>query len=183
MSKFTTKLFIIFFAILFSSGNVFADKVCLKSSIRKGKIRHSTKVVTSGARCPSGFSSILDSKSPATAALLTGPQGPQGVQGPQGIQGPQGAAGPEITLAFGTSASDSTSPKHANATCPSGKVVIGGYGGAIEGLGIPTSQKIAISYASVPPFVSNYFRVDGFEAEATSASWQIVAVAMCVPQS
>jgi hypothetical protein len=48
------------------------------TTTRNGKISQSTKIIVSGARCPSGFSSILDSKSPITAGLLSGLQGQQG---------------------------------------------------------------------------------------------------------
>ena len=52
-------------------------------------------------------------------------RGPQGAQGPAGPIGPAGPAGPAATVGFqfvsGESAFDSSTPKSATATCPSGK--------------------------------------------------------------
>lgn len=88
----------------------------------------------------------------------TGPVGPTGAEGPEGVQGVQGdggsagPAGPQgdpgtagvsgYTRVVGTpSATDSVSPKVVTATCPAGKVVVGGgaVGSAATGLAITRS--------------------------------------------
>ena len=168
----------------------YADQVCLKSIIKKGRIKHATKVVAQDSKCPRGYTAILDSKQPEVASLLTGPQGPQGpqgLQGEKGLQGDPGLQGPQglpgymgISLQFGMSTNDSSSPKIAYADCPVGMQVIGGYGGVVEGVGSVANQKVAISFSSVPVF-SKSFVVRAYETEAISTSWQIIAVAMCIP--
>ena len=58
------------------------------------------------------------------------PQGPPGPAGPQGSPGPQGPAGPTGASGYQVitqaSPSNSSTPKSLTATCPQGKVVIGG---------------------------------------------------------
>ncbi len=179
------KKFLVFFLLLgmVCSSAASADKLCLKSVVNKrGKIKHTTKVVPEGSACPKRFVPLLDNEASDSAVAITGPQGPQGeqgLQGPQGLQGTPGYAG--ITLEFGYSANNSDSPKVAYANCPSGKSVIGGHGGVIEGFGVAANQTIAISYASVP-ILSNSFAVRAYETTAVGSNWQVVSVAMCVPQ-
>ncbi len=90
-SETVLKIFLILVCIspsLPTSG--FADKICLRTTIKNNKVVTSKKTVSSSQKCPKNFTELLDS------ALLTGPQGatgPQGVAGPQGIAGPQGAKG------------------------------------------------------------------------------------------
>lgn len=183
------KLFLtLIFATLALPTYSFADKVCLRSILKNGKIKTSTKIVPTGTACPKGYTLILDSKAPEAATLLSGPQGPQGPQGLQGIQGIQGIQGPQgvpgyagITLAFGESAVDSNSPKFAYADCPSGTQVIGGHGGVTEGLGQFANQNIAISYATVPVFSNSSFVVRAYETSAVATNWRVNAVALCVP--
>jgi hypothetical protein len=63
-----------------------------------------------------------------------GPQGDTGSQGPQGDtgqQGPQGDTGPAYSIGYQrvsgtTSSTNNTTPKTATATCPAGKVAVGG---------------------------------------------------------
>ena len=169
----------------------YGDKVCLRSVLKKGKIRNSTKIVATGSSCPRGFTVILDTKSPEAASLITGPQGPQGLQGVQGVPGAQGPQGPQgipgyagITLAFGESdAIDSSSPKSAFAECPPGTYPIGGSGGATEGLGQAADKTIAISYSGVPPFNLSRYVIRAYETAPVATNWRVSVIAMCIPNT
>lgn len=170
----------------------FADKVCLRSKLKNGKIRNTTKIVPTGSSCPRGFTVLIDTKAPEASSLISGPQGPQGPQGLPGAQGPQGPQGAQgiqgvpgytgITLAFGESdAVDSSSPKSGFAECPPGTYVIGGSGGVTEGFGQPADKTIAITYSGVPPFNLSRYIVRAYETTAVATNWRISVTALCVP--
>ena len=176
-----------------------AEKVCLRSQIKAGRVVNRSVTVADSKSCPKGFIQLFSSVAlfqstpgmqgpkgdpgPAGAQGIQGPAGPQGIQGPPGPKGDNGASfGSQITLAFGQSVDNLTTPKTASASCPSGTRVIGGFGGAVEELGVPSSQKIAITYSSVPILSSTSFTVKGFATEEASKTWRVIAVAMCVPQ-
>jgi len=164
-----------------------ADKVCLRSKIVKGKIKHKTTTVADDANCPPKFTVVASSTTLATV----GPQGPQGQKGATGATGPKGATGAtgatgsnaqnEIFIASAVSASNSNSPKTAFATCPVGSVVIGGFGGVIEELGVPFTGPVAISFASVPALSNSSFGIRAYETSPTESNWQIIVFAQCRP--
>jgi len=63
----------------------------------------------------------------------TGPQGAQGIQGPTGATGPQGPAGANGSSGYQIVTASASSPSilgafDGTATCPEGKVVVGGGG-------------------------------------------------------
>lgn len=66
----------------------------------------------------------------AAGQLPRGPAGPTGPAGPPGPQGPAGPAGPSGTSGYQvltlTTPSNSSTPKALTATCPPGKLVVGG---------------------------------------------------------
>jgi len=173
-----------------------ANTSCIQSKIKNGKIINRVIKAKPGKKCPRGtvpvFSNVINTGVSGDESVIQGkpgeqgPKGETGATGPQGIQGPQGPAGPKglpgdsrMTLEFSLSQSNSEN-KSASATCPNDKQVIGGHGGVIEGLGVPTTKPIAISYSSVP-VLSNSFTVRAYETEPVSSNWQVLAVAICVP--
>jgi len=99
-------------------------------------------------------------------AAELGLQGPQGETGAQGEQGPQGATGEtgetgptgapgladvEIVEAFGNTIITSPDNSSATASCPEGKVVIGGGVGMGQLFGAVSSQSIEESHPVVGP--------------------------------
>ena len=102
-----------------------------------------------------------------------GPTGPQGVAGPAGPTGPQGSAGlSSVQVVNQTSAISGSSSKTATATCPSGKVVIGG------GVKINNNESelaIQASYPSAPDAWTGVAREVAFEL----GSWSITTYAIC----
>lgn len=191
--------------VLANTAPALSDTLCLRSTItKKGKIKNSTKTVAGNLKCPRGFIALFSAQQltslggdgsvgiqgpagPQGEQGLTGPQGPtgsQGPQGPQGAQGNQGDPGPAgvdgLFIVSGQSATDSTSPKSAFAECPLGSQVLGGFGGAFDGIGIPFNGPVAISFSSVVPF-SRFHSVRAYETTATAANWYVLAFALCRP--
>lgn len=76
----------------------YAEKVCLKISLRNGKVISSSRVVTDNENCPRRFKQLFQTPEilgTATISSLKGETGPQGETGLQGETGPQGEAGPQ----------------------------------------------------------------------------------------
>lgn len=179
----------LFILTLLISVSVNADTLCLKSVItKKGKIRNKTVIMTGDAPCKKGqvplysgpnLSSLSTAGSPVIQGV-PGPQGPKGDVGPQGPIGPSGVDG--LTIVTALSDSNSVSPKSEGVACPAGTQVIGGYGGAIEGLGVPNSKSIAITFSGVTPF-SNAYTVKAYETPDTTSAWQLYVTALCRPSS
>lgn len=76
--------FILLSALL--CGSSYADKVCLKATVKGGKVSFTKKSVVSGA-CAKGFTEIVDT------ATLRGPTGAAGAAGATGAIGNTGATG------------------------------------------------------------------------------------------
>ncbi len=168
-----------------------AEQLCLKSRLKNGKVVHALKSVPDGTACPKRTVAIITPENIASLGGqgVQGPQGPTGPKGEMGLQGLQGPIGPQgapalagISIASQLSDSNSTSPKSATAECPVGTTVIGGSGGVIEGIGVPTSLPVAISFAAPLLFSSSQFQVRGFETTATTSNWQVIAFALCIAQ-
>lgn len=197
---------IILFSILTFPDKAFSNTSCIQSRLVKGKILNRVIKAKAGKKCPKGtvpvYSAIINQGVAGPEGSVgiqgitgtqgpkgdTGPAGPVGAQGIVGPQGPIGAAGLQgiagdtrITLEFSYSASNSVSPKTAFANCPVGTKVIGGYGGVVEGFGVAADQKVAISYSAVPLFSNSTFAVRAFEPVDIATNWQVLAVAMCIP--
>ncbi len=112
--------------------------------------------------------------------LPAGPQGPVGSAGPAGPAGAQGAPGApgvsgwerKFTIA---GPFDSTSPKTGEASCPTGKKLLGG-GGRLHHLQ-PAPPPIAIqeSYA----VDDDTWRVIGAEISPTGVNWEPVVTIIC----
>ncbi len=77
----------------------------------------------------------------------TGPQGPVGIQGVPGVTGPAGVS--ELQIVPGIASADTSALRTVVATCPSGKVAVGG---GYETSNVSSASNIAIfnSYPSSP---------------------------------
>ena len=155
-----------------------------------------------GATGPPGPAGATGAKGEAGAAGATGPQGPAGADGGPAVI-TDGAVG-SAALADGSvtagklapdaihatqhlglqiirteTASDSTTPKTLHASCPAGKLLIGGGGGAIDGLGVPALFPVALSHNGFL-FTGTSWVVRGYETTDVPNSWQLFAYAVCV---
>jgi hypothetical protein len=100
-------------------------------------------------------------------SLPAGPQGPAGSPGISGLQ--------RFDI---TSASSSTSPKTAIATCPSGKRPVGG-GARVIGNGAGVVSIIE----NFPDSDSVHWNAKASEVVATAQTWQLQAYALCAVTS
>lgn len=103
-----------------------------------------------------------------------GPAGPAGAQGPAGPQGAQGAAGVSgLQKVFTTGAASSVNAKSLTATCPAGKVAIGG-----GGIVLPANQPdVALSGSYLANETT--WRASARELDNTGANWSLNAVVIC----
>ena len=165
-----------------------AERFCIQSFVRSGKIVHRVRVVDDSASCPRRFQTLFLSTAITTLnplAPVAGPQGSQGPQGPVGPQGPTGATGAQgnsgssttFTTVTAESSNNSTSPKLVEAVCPAGTVLLSGWGSVDDGLLVPVNG-VAIGY-QWPKLTGQGFVAQAFETSATSASWMVRATAVC----
>jgi hypothetical protein len=130
-------------------------------------------------------------------AALRGPQGPQGPQGVQGsrgekgdkgdtgTQGPPGLSGLERVYVSGVG-NNSNSPKNTVATCPAGKVAVGG-GYDISGAKNPDLGPNGLANVVADVVLPNVgdsttpgsVYVEAWEEEATALTWGVDAIAIC----
>lgn len=179
--------------ILFVSTS-YAETICLRSRIVKGKISNASATVADGQKCPKKYKPLFSSTSLTTVGTnvvgATGAQGPkgdtgaQGVQGIQGIKGAQGLPGvsgaDEIIVAESQAITpNSNSPKYVAVSCPSGYSLLGGYG-SVDNNSFSPVDGVAIGYQSA---ALNTFAVQAFEAVATSSNWAVHAYAYCRPSN
>jgi hypothetical protein len=139
-----------------------------------GSLQLKRNAVTSSKIAPNAIrgSQIVD------GSLLTGdfkagqiPQGPKGDKGTKGDNGTQGPPGlAERQTAQTTSAFDSTNSKQISVKCPAGKVAVGG-GAFVNG------AQVAYITASSPSI--DGWAAHAIEPVASSASWNVTAVAIC----
>jgi Collagen triple helix repeat (20 copies) len=108
----------------------------------------------------------------------TGPAGPTGPRGPQGVAGPTGPVGPSAGSAYETATSSASSASNgfasAVATCPTGKVAVGG-GPYLAGTNFPQAHVTA----STPGGTADTWYVDAASDPAVG-NWSITAYAVCV---
>ena len=102
----------------------------------------------------------------APGQIPPGPQGPAGPTGPAGISGMQRY---DVL-----SASSSTSPKDAIATCPSGKRPVGG-GARVIGDG---ASRVSIT-ENFPDSDTVHWNAKAYEIVATALNWQLQVYALC----
>ena len=101
--------------------------------------------------------------------LPAGPPGPQGAQGPAGPPGISGMQRFDVATS-----SDSTSPKTAIATCPSGKRPVGG-GARVIGNG----ANVVSIIENFPDSDTVHWNAKASEVVATAQTWQLQVYALC----
>jgi hypothetical protein len=103
------------------------------------------------------------------------PAGPPGPRGPQGAQGPVGPTGISGMQRFDVAtSSDSTSPKTAVATCPSGKRPVGG-GARVIGNG----ANVVSIIENFPDSDTVHWNAKASEVVGTAQTWQLQVYALC----
>lgn len=98
------------------------------------------------------------------------PQGPKGDKGDTGSQGPPGLSQRQIVTA--ETAMNSDDGKTVSATCPAGKVLVGGGAHAEGAFG---SVALRVSNPS-----SNIYIASAVEVNPTLSTWRLIATAICV---
>jgi hypothetical protein len=71
---------------------VFADKVCVRAALKRGRVTLRSSTIGSNQACPRGTTQLVDT------ATLTGPQGPAGTNGANGTNGSNGSNGTDGSL-------------------------------------------------------------------------------------
>ena len=94
---------------------------------------------------------------------------PQGPKGDKGDQGPPGLAAREVVVV--SSASDSTDFKNATATCPAGKVAIGGGAGV--------DLFVVASVTASFPSGTDSWRASALEPTPSASVWRLTAYVVC----
>ena len=128
-----------------------------------------------GPQGPAGADGAAGPQGPAGADGAAGSQGPQGIQGPQGPQGPAGIDGTGVSgyeLVSSVLGPGTTAAKSVTATCPGGKVVLGG-GFAMSGL---TNARLTLQNG---PASITEWTVALSELDPGSPSWTLTATAIC----
>ena len=121
---------------------------------------------------------------PRGAQGPAGPAGPAGAQGPAGPAGPAGPQGPAgrpgvsgLQKVFETGAINSTATRSLTATCPAGKLAIGG-GAAV----VPTNQaEVALTASYLQSDTT--WRASARELDDVGANWSINIVVICADAS
>jgi hypothetical protein len=103
--------------------------------------------------------------------IPAGPAGATGPAGPAGPAGPPGASG--LQTVFTTSAIDSSSPKTLTATCPSGKVALGG------GVAVAPSSVNEVGLTTSYLASSTTWTASAREFDATATNWGLNVVVIC----
>jgi hypothetical protein len=97
------------------------------------------------------------------------PQGPKGDKGEKGDQGPPGLSAREVVLV--STASDSTDFRSITATCPAGKVAVGG------GAGVDLFVVAGVT-ASIPSGTDSW-RASAIEFTPSASAWRLTAYVVC----
>jgi hypothetical protein len=100
-----------------------------------------------------------------------GPAGPPGATGATGAQGPTGVSG--LQAVYTTSATNSTSPKSLTASCPAGKLALGG-GATIVPSGTNEVAVTGSYLTNSTTWTSSARELDDF-----AGSWSLNAVVIC----
>lgn len=140
-----------------------------------------------GAQGLTGGTGAQGQQGPQGATGAQGDIGPQGLQGPQGdtgSQGPQGDTGATGSngvsgqeIVFGTASPDNESAKSVTATCPSGKVLVGG---GFLTTNVSDASEIVIT-SSYPSSTTTWTATGDIDnALAVDSSYSLTAYAICV---
>jgi hypothetical protein len=154
--------------LLALGGTAYAAVALPKNSVGPAQIRNGS--VTS-LKVRDGSLRALD-LAPAARRALTGQVGPQG---PKGDPGPAGLSGVEIVQA--SSPFDSNPERSLVVSCPAGKRLIGGGGGAWGRAMIFTPREVVLTASH--PLDENTWLVAAHELTATDTEWFLRANAIC----
>jgi hypothetical protein len=133
-----------------------------------------------GPKGDTGSQGLVGPQGDTGATGATGDQGIEGPQGPKGDtgqQGPQGNTGPTYSIGYervpgSPSANNGTSPKTQTASCPTGKVAVGGGWSAtsINGeIAVTESRATSDTTWSVTAYEDNF-----------DSNWILAAYVICV---
>ncbi|MBD0337669.1 MAG: collagen-like protein [Thermoleophilia bacterium] len=112
---------------------------------------------------------------PAARQLLKGQTGPQGPAGPRGEQGPSGLRGLELVTA--SSAFDSAREKTVVVSCPPGKRLLGGGGGAWGRAMIWVTERVILTASQ--PLDDHTWLAAARELDPTDEDWFVRVTAIC----
>lgn len=123
---------------------------------------------------------------PIGATGATGAIGPAGSQGIQGVPGPTGPAGPAgpagsvtgVQIVEGTPTSGPDFSKQASASCPSGKVIVGG---GARTRSFTTQFSTLVIKSSFPDAATNQW-MSSAAAATVDTNWELLAYAICVDE-
>jgi len=169
------------------------------------KCRRGEKRIRWNMRGPRGVAGPQGTQGTAGAQGAKGDQGPQGPAGLSGVDGggfaltdgsigtaaiadgsitkaklAAGAlsvSGLGIQIVVAESPADSTATKTVAAGCPLGKTLVGGGAGAVEGLGVPFTGPVALTFSNA--FIGNSWRARAYETDPTSSNWRLTVYAYC----
>ncbi len=133
-----------------------------------------------GAAGPTGATGGAGAAGPTGATGDVGAAGPTGATGDVGAAGPTGAngvSGYEIVLGTAT-ADDEVVPKTATATCPGGKVAVGGGYDAL-GMGVDADEEITI-HQNKPSSSTTWSVIGSIDNAGGDASYSLQAYVVCV---
>lgn len=174
---------------------------------KKKRCRKGERKITWAKKGPRGLvgpAGASGPQGPQGAQGETGPQGPAGVSGGGGeggttlgpssvgsehiaagsittdklAPGVLGVNGLQTQIVVAESAADSTTPKNVAAGCPGDKMLIGGGAGVVEGLGVPFTGPVALSFSNA--FIGNSWRARAYETSATASNWRLTVYAYCL---
>ena len=132
-----------------------------------------------GPQGPAGTNGVDGAAGPQGPAVVMGPQGPMGLTGAPGPTGPAGTGATGFERVVGTAtASDATEAKTATATCPAGKVAVGGgyLASATSGLG-------ELAVIANRPTSDTVWSVSATQdSRAGLGNWSLQAFAVCLTQ-
>jgi hypothetical protein len=116
---------------------------------------------------------------PAARLALKGQAGPQGPAGPKGDAGDRGPAGIVGLETVGASSNFDSSPERKlTVSCPTGKKIVGGGGGAWGRAMISIPAGVALT--ANHPLDDNTWLVAAREVNATDTEWFLRATLVCV---
>jgi Collagen triple helix repeat (20 copies) len=135
-----------------------------------------------GAIGPRGPRGLRGPAGPAGAPGAPGPTGPAGTAGAVGATGPTGPVGPTGLTLYeqqkSETSNNSDSPKSTNASCTSGKKVLGG-GATVEG---DDEDQVTI-VRSRPSSDGTGWEAKAEEVTAVGTDWKLTAYALCAKVS
>jgi Collagen triple helix repeat (20 copies) len=130
-----------------------------------------------GPAGPQGPAGADGARGPAGPAGPEGPAGADGATGPTGPQGPAGPAGAGVAgyeIVAGTASLDDENDKSVSASCPTGKVIVGG---GFQVSNVSDSDQVVI--LSSYPDANGWVAVGTIANTAGDTSYSLQAYAIC----